>query len=426
MNSRSLERPAKTIASQRTQRWFHPAARECVRVVLVGAMAAFGAISCKKAQGPMTLPPPVVEVMELVATNVARSAELIGQLDSPQNVEIRARVEGFVEKMLFVEGTSVNEGDILFELDKKPFQEALAAANGALSESKAALNKYEKDVARLQPLAEKRAIPQQDLDNAKASVEVGRANLLSAQARVESALLNLGYCDVKAPIRGLIGAKQVSVGELVGRGQATLMATISTLDPIWFYASVSEVEYIRAEATTRATGRKLEDLEVTLILADGTEHPSKGRFVFMDRAVDTKTGTLRIRAEFPNAEKILKPGMFGRVRVNLGPRSGVIVVPERAVAELQGRSFVWVVGADQKVSQRGVKLGEANPMGTLIEEGLKPGERVVVEGHQKVREGGVVQPMTRAQLAAVKASAAAAQAGHGTGAEGAAGKPANH
>lgn len=403
--------------------WFGAGLGGFLRWSLLGVVASVGWVSCKKPQGPMQLPPPVVEVVELVATNVARSAELIGQLDSPQNVEIRARVEGFVEKMLFVEGTTVKEGDVLFELDKKPFLEALAAANGSLAESKAALNKYEKDVARLQPLAEKRAIPQQDLDNAKASVEVGRANLLSAQARVESALLNLGYCEVKAPISGLIGAKQVSVGELVGRGQPTLMATISTQDPIWFYASVSEVEYIRAENVTRATGKKVADLPVTLMLADGKEHPSKGRFVFMDRAVDTKTGTLRVRAEFSNSEKILKPGMFGRARVDLGPRSEVIVLPERAVSELQGRSFVWVVGSDNKVTQRAVKVGESFPVGTLIEEGLKPGERVIVEGHQKVREGAVVQPMTGGQLAAAKASAAAA---HASGGDGAAGQSVKH
>lgn len=377
------------------------------RGVVLGVLVLSVGGACKKSQGPVALPPPVVQVMELVATNVPRSVELIGQLDSPQNVEIRARVEGFVEKMLFVEGRPVKEGDVLFELDKKPFLEALAAANGALAESKAALNKYEKDVARLQPLAEKRAIPQQDLDNAKASVDVGKANVLSAQARVESALLNLGYCDVKAPISGLIGAKQVSVGELVGRGQATLMATISTLDPIWFYASVSEVDYVRAEVTTRATGRQVEDLPIKLILANGFEHPSPGRFVFLDSAVDIKTGTLRVRAQFPNQEEILKPGMFGRIRVDLGARPGAIVVPERAVTMLQGRAFVWVVGGDNTVTQRGVTVGEPIASGMLIEEGLKAGERIVVEGQQKVREGAPVNPVTAAQMAAAKAAKAA-------------------
>ena len=163
---------------------------------------------------------PSCRSLKSLAPTCRSPREFIGQLDSPQNVEVRARVEAFVDKMLFTEGTEVKEGDPLFELDKKPFEERLAAANGMLAEAKAALNKYEKDVARLTPLAEKRAIPQQDLDNAVASVDVGKAGVLSAEARVESAQIDLGYCDVRAPINGLIGAKQVSIGELVGKGAA--------------------------------------------------------------------------------------------------------------------------------------------------------------------------------------------------------------
>src|SRR5215510_1655323 len=261
-------------------------------------MALFlSAAGCKKAP-PAAAAPPAVEVVEVKTTNAPASVEFIGQLDSPQNVDVRARVEAFVDKMLFTEGTEVKEGDPLFKLDDKPFQERLAAAKGQLAEAKAALAKYEKDVARLTPLAQKRAIPQQDLDNALASVDVGKASVLSAQAQVESATLDLGYCDVKAPVSGLIGAKQVSMGELVGKGQPTLLATISTLDPIWFYCAVSEVDYLKAESETRRTGKKVEELPVTLILANGSVHPGKGKFVFIDRAVDPKTGTLRVRAEF--------------------------------------------------------------------------------------------------------------------------------
>src|SRR6186997_1714267 len=202
-----------------------------IALAVCGAGLALTAVSCKK-QATATAPPPSVKVMEVTATNALMATEIIGQLDSPQNVQIRARVEAFVEEVLFTEGTNVNKGDLLFKLDEKPSQERLSAARGMLAEAKAALNKYEKDVARLKPLAEKRAIPQQDLDNAEASVDVGKASVLSAQARVDSALIDLGYCQVKAPINGLIGAKQVSVGELVGKGEPTLMATISTLDPI--------------------------------------------------------------------------------------------------------------------------------------------------------------------------------------------------
>ena len=360
-------------------------------------MFALALCGCKK-EAPVAAAPPVVLVMKVEATNAAFRTELIGQLDSPQNVEIRARVEAFVDKMLFTEGTEVKEGDPLFQLDAKPFQERLAAANGMLAEAKAALNKYEKDVARLRPLAEKKAVPQQDLDNALASVDVGEAAVLSAEARVQSATLDLGYCDVRAPISGLIGAKQVSIGELVGKGQPTLMATISKLDPIWFYCAVGEVDYLRAETEARRLGKQVEHLALTLALSDGTLHAHKGKFVFIDRAVDVKTGTLRVRAEFPNPEKRLRPGMFARVNVDLGDRSGSLLVPERAVAELQGKSFVWVVGADNKTSQRSVTIGRQIGENLLIQDGLKPGERIVVEGLQKVREGSEITPMTAEEM----------------------------
>lgn len=367
-------------------------------------MSGLALCGCKKAATALP-PPPIVEVMEVVATNAALSAEIIGQLDSPQNVEVRARVEAFVDKMLFIEGTEVKEGDPLFKLDDKPYLERLAAAKGMLAEAKAALNKYEKDVARLQPLAAKRAVPQQDLDNAVASVDVGQAGVLSAQARVESAQLDLGYCDVRAPMSGLIGAKQVSIGDLVGKGQPTLLVTMSTLDPIWFYCSVSEVEYLAAESKIRASGRQLAELPVSLILADGSVHPDKGKFVFIDRAVDIKTGTLRVRAEFPNHAKLLRPGMFGRIRVNLPVRPDSILVPERAVVELQGKNFVWIISPDNKANQRPVRVGEQVGENLLINEGLKAGERIVLEGLQKVREGAEVKAMTTRELAAAAQSA---------------------
>ena len=375
--------------------------RSCWLALLV-AVTAFASTSCKKA-APAALPPPTVQVLDVVAVSAPMHTDIIGQLDSPQNVEVRARVEAFVEKILFTEGTEVKEGDPLFALDRKPFEERLAAANGLLAEAKAQLNKYDKDVARLKPLAEKKAVPQQDLDNALASVDVGKAGVLSAEARVQSMQIDLGYCDVKAPISGLIGAKQVSIGELVGKGQPTLLATMSTLDPIWFYCAISEVQYLRAENEVRRTGKKVADLPVSLILADGSVHPAKGKFVFIDRAVDTKTGTLRVRAEFANAEKLLRPGMFARIKVDLGARPDSILVPERAVAELQGKSFVWVVGQDNKATQRAVKVGETLGENVMIIEGIKPGDRIVTEGLQKVREGAVVQPMTVGQIQAAAA-----------------------
>lgn len=378
-------------------------------LALLGLGMGAGVLGCKK-EAPPPLPPPVVQVMDVTTTNAPMHTEIIGQLDSPQNVEVRARVEAFVEKILFTEGTEVKEGAPLFLLDKKPFEERLAAANGMLAEARAQLNKYEKDVARLKPLAAKKAIPQQDLDNAEASVDVGKAAVLSADARVQSAQLDLGYCDVKAPMAGLIGAKQVSIGELVGKGQPTLLATMSTLDPIWFYCAVSEAQYLRAENRVRTTGKQIAELPATLILSDGSVHPAKGKFVFIDRAVDVKTGTLRVRAEFANAEKLLRPGMFGRINVDLGSRPDSVLVPERAVAELQGKNFVWVISPDGKATQRPVKVGETIGESVLIAEGLKAGERIVVEGLQKVREGAPVKAMTAQEMAQAAPSAKPAAA----------------
>jgi membrane fusion protein (multidrug efflux system) len=340
----------------------------------------------------MPLPPPIVHVREIVPTNASFAFEFIGQLDSPQNVEVRARVEAFVDRVRFTEGTEVKEGDALFALDSKPFLEKLAAANGSLAEAKASLNKYEKDVARLRPLAEKRAIPQQDLDNAMAAVDVGRANVQSAEARVKSAELDLSYCDVRAPLSGLIGAKQVPVGSLVGKGQPTLLATISQLDPIWFNCSISEIDYF-TQRKMRESGYKTADLPVTLILANGSAHPEPGRWIFLDRAVDAATGTLRARIEFSNSQKLLRPGMFGRARINLQTGKDSILVPQRAVQELQGTNFVWIIDQNNLTWQRFVKVGTRIGSNWLIEEGLKAGERIIVEGVQKVREGAPAQPM---------------------------------
>ncbi len=379
---------------------------------LTAATAGLTVAGCKKA-APAAPPPPIVQVIDVAATNVPLHAEFIGQLDSPQNVEIRARVEAFVKEIPFAEGTEVKEGELLFKLDDGPYQQRLNAANGMLAEAEAALAKYEADVNRLAPLATNRAIPKQDLDNAKASVDVGKASVISALARVESAKLDLSYCTNTAPMSGVIGAKQVSIGELVGKGQPTLMATISTLDPIWFHCNISEVQYLRAQTEIGRTGKKVEELPVTLLLATGAEHPEKGRIVFKDRAVDTKTGTLRVRAAFLNPGGLLRPGMFARIRVDLGLRPESILVPERAVTELQGKNFVWVIGADDKASQRAVKVGETFGENVLIVDGLKAGERIVVEGLQKVREGVPVQPKTAAQMAEAAAQAAQqAEASH--------------
>ena len=334
------------------------------------------------------------------------TTQLIGRLESPHSVKVRARVEGIVERMHFTEGVPIQEGALLFELDRKPYQEALAAAEGMLAEAKASLGKSLKDVERLEPLASSQAVPKQELDNAKAALAAARANVDSASAKVETARLNLGYCELRAPISGLIGASQVSTGDLVGRGEPTLMATIYKLDSIRFFCNVSEVDYLQAQAKSRQTGREIGQVPLTLILPNGAEHPEPGRFIFIDNEVNPKTGTLQVRAEFPNQQKFLRPGMFARVRVDLGTRADTPLIPQRAVVDVQGKSFAWCVTPEGVAQRRQIETGERTPDGVVVNQGLKPGDRVVVEGLQKVREGAKVQAMTAAQLAALAGESA--------------------
>ena len=277
---------------------------------------------CEK-PAPPAPPPPVVEVIEIQNTTIPMTATFIGQLDSPQNVEVRARVEAFVEEICFLEGSKVKPGDLLFKLDRRPFVERLAAANAAMAESMVAERKFANDVARLKPLVVGGGVSKQDLENAEASLESSKASVEAAKARVESAQLDLGYCEVKAPIAGLIGAKEVSVGDLVGKGEPTLLATMSSLDPMWFYCNVSEDEYIRTKSRAAELGKDVGKLPLTLIIAGDLEHKEKGRIVFFDRAVNVKTGTMRLRAEFPNPTELLRPGMFARARVEAGTREGI-------------------------------------------------------------------------------------------------------
>lgn len=385
-------------------------------VAVVLAMAVIPA--CNKVEPPPPMPPPLVQVREVTKSKIERTATFIGKLDSPQNVQVRARVESFLEKILFVEGEEVKEGAPLFELDKKPYEEKLAAAKGVLAEAQAALAKSNIDVPRLTTLVSQNAAPQRELDAAVTSKQMNEANVASALAKVKSAELDLGYCDVSAPLAGRIGAKEVSVGSLVGKGEPTLLATISQVDPIWFYCSISEVDYLQAEKLAREAGRKMGDLPVTLILADGSELQEPGKWVFVDRVVDATTATIRARAEFPNSRKALRPGMFARVRISLPSEEGGILVPERAVVELQGRSFVWVIGAENKATQRAVGVAP-NRIGpdAIVTQGLEVGDKIVVEGLQKLREGAPVQMMPSPAEGQAKSAAPAPAETKATGGE---------
>lgn len=343
--------------------------------------------SCEKKSEPVVIPPPVVTVAKPIQHDVPVIAESIAQTQAIANVEVRARVEATVEKILFIEGSEVKEGDPLFQLDKKPIEQRLAAAKGNLGQLQAALARARQDVERLTPLAKTGAVPQKDLDVALTNQQQAEAALDSGKAQVTAAELDLGYTDVKAPVSGIIGEKQVDIGSLVGKGQPTVMATISPLDPIWASLEVSEVAFLNAAGKLRDPNHSPA---FALVLANGEVHPHLGKLVFVDRIVNPTTGTLKIRVEFPNPEKIIRPGQFCRVRALVRSIPGALLIPQRAVQELQGQQNVYLVGADGKAAFRQVKMGQRVGSLRVVESGVEANETLIIDGVHKARDGGPV------------------------------------
>jgi len=293
-----------------------------------------------------------------------------------------------------VEGSLVHADELLFLIDPRPYQAALAEAKGQLGRAEAALTKSRQDVARYTPLAKEGAVSQEELDNAIQAVRADQAQVDSARANVEQAKLNLAWTEVKSPIEGIAGLANAQVGDLIQSN--TLLTTVSQLDPVRVYFPISEQEYMRfASAIARvaaggAPGKDARSLE--LILADGSVFPHGGSVALADRQIDPKTGTITILAYFPNPGNILRPGQFVKVRAVTDTNKGALLVPQRAVSEQQGQSQVAVVGPDNKVELRNVQVGDRSGSLWVIEQGLKPGERVVAEGLQKLRTGMVVNP----------------------------------
>jgi membrane fusion protein (multidrug efflux system) len=322
--------------------------------------------------------------------------ELVGQAAGFQDVEIRARVEGFLETVAFTEGTLVRKGQLLYTIDPKPLQAAAANAKANLATWQARLEKSKNDVARLKPLAAQQAVSQQELDNALAAQDASVAQVDAAKAALEKAEFDLSYTTISAPLDGLIGTTKVKAGNLVGRGESTLLVTISQIDPILFRAGIAEAEYLkvaRRYSDARAQGVvQTEKTPIQLVLADGTVHPHEGRLDAVERNVDTTTGTISLQMKFANPGRLVRPGQFGRVRFVIDQKKGALLVPQRAVQELQNLNSLAVVGSDNKVTFRNVTVGPREGSLWVIEEGLKPGERVIVEGLQKVREGATVTP----------------------------------
>lgn len=399
-------------------------------------------------QAPAAAPPTVI-VAEIPQRTVQVSAEFVARTEAVPTVEIRARISGVLEQVRFREGSEVQQGQVLFMIQQEEYKAALQSARAQLAkaeadltrakdvsvvdraraqrdQAKADLGKNQADVARYRPLVKEQAIPQQDLDTAlsretaaaagvdaaeaalkdtilsqRTAIQLAEAAVESAKATVTQADLNLKYTVVESPISGIISKLAVDTGNLVGKSEPTLLATVSQVHPMFADFSIAEAYYLQLVKRIPALGRGSEvprDRVPTLelILADGTVFPHKGRPTFIDRAIDQKTGTIQVRAEFPNPERTLRPGLFGRVRAVTEEVPNAILVPQVAVQDLQGAKTVMVIGEGDKVALRTLTLREPYREFYIVSAGLKPGERVIVEGIQKVRPGMQVKPELKA------------------------------
>jgi membrane fusion protein (multidrug efflux system) len=370
-------------------------------------------LACAEEAAPPPAPVDVV-VAEVVQKDVPITVEWIGTTEGAVDAEIRAQVSGYLISRDYAEGTEVKEGQLLFQIDPRSYRAALDQARGDLGRAKAALTKSRQDVARYTPLAAEGAVSQQELDNAIQATLANEASVQGAQAAVEKAELDLTFTSIRSPIDGVAGVARAQLGNLVGPNDPEPLTTVSQLDPIRVSFPLSEREYLRFSAAIReavATGGKGREGRLELILADGSSWPHRGRAVPAAAGVDPSTGTILIRGEFANPDHILRTGQYARVRAVAEVREGALVVPQRAVSELQGVFQVAVVGSDNKVAMRVVQPGPRHESDQVIEKGLQAGERVVAEGLQKVRDGALVNPRTASEVAPAPAAAPSPHAG---------------
>ena len=386
-----------------------PGRRTLVVAVILGVIAiAVIVVVLRPKPGASAGPPPEVMVTPVQQKDVAIYSEWIGTLDGLVNADVKAQVTGYLQQQDYQEGAFVREGQLLFQIDPRPFQAALDQAEGQLAQATAQLANAEAvqvrtqlDVNRYGPLAKEQAASQQDLDNAtqnnlaaKATVATADAQIKSAQAAVETARINLEFTRLIAPIDGIAGQAQLQVGALVTPGSGTV-TSVSTVDPIKAYFTVSESEYLewnRRFPTQSSLDEADKNLHLRLILADGSTYQREGTFYFADRQVNIGTGAIRLAALFPNPGNILRPGGYGKVRAAVRTQKDALLVPQRAVSELQGAYQVAVVDRENKVSIQTVSVGDRIGSDWIITGGLKPGDRVVAEGAQKLRPGSQVNP----------------------------------
>jgi RND family efflux transporter MFP subunit len=367
-----------------------------ISTALVGAFLLFHALGCSngnvRAAAPP--PPPLVEVAPVMQKDVPVQGEWVGTLEGYVNAQIQPQVSGYLIRQDYHEGALVRRGQLLFEIDPRPFQAVLDQAKGQLAQAEAQMANAELNVNRDIPEAEAHAIPQRQLDTDTQSLRGAKAAVEAAQAAVEQAELNLGYTRVVSLIDGIAGINTVQVGNLVG--PSTVLTAVSQVSPLKVYFPISEQEYLRmadgggpgsVDFLTHASRIPLQ-----LTLADGSAYPHPGRIIFADRQVNTQTGTIQIVGEFPNSKNLLRPGQYARIQTPTGNITGALLVPQAAVNQQQGTYQVTVVGTDNRAQLRTVQVGPREGTLWVITAGLKPGERVVAVGADKAKEGELVNP----------------------------------
>ena len=374
----------------------HPGILACARHWLLSVVVLLAACG---AEAPPEATPPEIEVVEVVQRDTEVTQDFVGQTLGSTDIPIRTRVEGFVVSRNFREGGSVEEGQLLYKIDPAPFRSKVVGAEGKLAEAKTLLAKSRADLARIEPLAKMNAVSQQDLDAATAQRDAALGSVQAAEAQLELANIELSYTEIHSPIEGFIGISVAEVGEFVGAPpNPVVLNFVSLIDPIRVRFSINEREYLRlsrAMAERRRMGEKEKEesvVPVQLILADGSIHRQTGRIVASDAAINPNTGTFTLEADFPNPDLIVIAGQFARARIPIERRSDALLIPQRAVSELLGIFRAFVVAEDGSVSLRQVELGPQVGRMRLVESGLKPGERVAIEGLLMLKEGAVVKP----------------------------------
>jgi membrane fusion protein (multidrug efflux system) len=369
-------------------------------IILAGAVILGFTGGCGKSpdQAPAAID---VQVAAVEQRDVPVIREWVGSLDGFVNAQIRAQVSGYLLKQDYQEGSVVAKGDPLFEIDPRPLAAAFAGANGRLADAQAQLGKADLDVKRFTPLAQEKAVSQQELDDAVQTQLAAKAQVSSARAAIDQARLDLSFTHIVSPVDGIAGLVQVQIGDLVGPATG-ILTTVSTVDPIKAYFPISEQNYLEFRRREPGAPSIPAGIEFELILSDGTTYPLKGTFFAIDRQVDANTGTLRVVAVFPNPSGLLRPGQFARVRAVVSVEHGALLVPQRALTELQGGYQLATVDAKNHVHIVAVTVGQQIGSQTVVETGLHPGDRVVAEGIQKVKEDSLVNPLPFASAEAAR------------------------